>query len=56
MNRLKVFSLENYNVLDLKNVLPPDMSKLILIVHAMSDNDTTPAIYKVYKVKPKCLT
>ena len=35
-----------YNVLDLKNALSPDMSELILIVHAMSDNDTTSAIYK----------
>ena len=42
-----------YNVLDLKNALPPYMTEIILIVHAMSDNVTS-AIYK--KVKPECLT
>ena len=39
------------NVLDLKNALPPDMSKQILIVLAMSDNDTTSAIYKKGKAQ-----
>ena len=35
-----------HNIIELKNALPPKMSGLILIIHALSDNDTTSAFYK----------
>ena len=35
-----------YNIKDLKNALPSKMLGLILIIHALSDNDTTSAFYK----------
>ena len=34
-----------HDVMELKDALPPGMSQFVLIVHAMSDNDTTSAFY-----------